>query len=257
MLGGQYALLGPPARRATRATRLAAGRSPRWTPSFRPTARRSPTGAAATAHPWSWSTGPRPPAPAAPRLRDAFHRLRARPPRARRQRRCPRLRPRAGVRCVTAIGDAIGAPVNLLGHSYGALCALEAMRLTRNIRQLVLCEPTTIARLEALLARRRGPNAGTARVAGAGRGRAHHPARAARLRQLPLRSGTIPGYPRADAAPAGDVSPASLRVAVEAVAAALPDARLVDMPGQGHAAIDTGPALFTAAVLRFLTAAED
>ncbi len=42
--------------------------------------------------------------------------------------------------------DSIGEPVNLLGHSYGALCALEATLLTRNaVRKLVLYEPPTIA----------------------------------------------------------------------------------------------------------------
>ena len=60
--------------------------------------------------------------------------------------------------------DSIRQPVNLLGHSYGALCSLEAALLTRNIRKLMLYEPAmhitgekihppgTIERLEALLA---------------------------------------------------------------------------------------------------------
>src|SRR5918997_6374680 len=42
---------------------------------------------------------------------------------------------------VTAVIDSIGEPVNLLGHSYGALLALEAALLTRNIRKLVLYDP--------------------------------------------------------------------------------------------------------------------
>src|SRR5579862_1852602 len=42
---------------------------------------------------------------------------------------------------VAAVVDGIGGPVDVLGHSYGALCALEAARLTRHIRRLVLYEP--------------------------------------------------------------------------------------------------------------------
>ena len=40
-----------------------------------------------------------------------------------------------------AVVDSLGEPVNLLGHSYGALCALEAALLTRNVSKLVLYEP--------------------------------------------------------------------------------------------------------------------
>src|SRR5215207_530479 len=42
---------------------------------------------------------------------------------------------------VAAVVDSLGEPANLLGHSYGALCALEAALLTRNVRKLVLYEP--------------------------------------------------------------------------------------------------------------------
>src|ERR671913_2654027 len=64
---------------------------------------------------------------------------------------------------VAAVVDSIGEPANLLGHSYGALCALEAALLTRNVRKLVLYEPPmdvtdeqinppgVVDRLEALL----------------------------------------------------------------------------------------------------------
>jgi pimeloyl-ACP methyl ester carboxylesterase len=44
------------------------------------------------------------------------------------------------------------------------------------------------------------------------------------------------------------------KVAGEAVHAALPDCRVVVMPGQRHAAMDTGTDLFTSEVLRFLGA---
>jgi pimeloyl-ACP methyl ester carboxylesterase len=42
---------------------------------------------------------------------------------------------------VATIVDRLGGPVHLMGHSYGALCALEATRLTSNIAKLVLYEP--------------------------------------------------------------------------------------------------------------------
>jgi pimeloyl-ACP methyl ester carboxylesterase len=42
---------------------------------------------------------------------------------------------------IAAVVDSIGEPTILLGHSYGALCTLEAALLTRNVRKLVLYEP--------------------------------------------------------------------------------------------------------------------
>jgi pimeloyl-ACP methyl ester carboxylesterase len=37
--------------------------------------------------------------------------------------------------------DSIGEPVDVVGHSFGALCALEAALLTRNVRRIVAYEP--------------------------------------------------------------------------------------------------------------------
>jgi pimeloyl-ACP methyl ester carboxylesterase len=42
---------------------------------------------------------------------------------------------------VDAVAAATGGPVDVLGHSYGAHCALEAALLTTRIRLLALCEP--------------------------------------------------------------------------------------------------------------------
>ena len=42
---------------------------------------------------------------------------------------------------VAAVVDSIYGPVNLLGQGYGAVCALEAVLLTRNVQRLVLYEP--------------------------------------------------------------------------------------------------------------------
>lgn len=48
----------------------------------------------------------------------------------------------------------------------------------------------------------------------------------------------------------GGNSPEHLRASTEAVADALPDATVVDLPGQSHAALQTAPALVAEAILR-------
>jgi pimeloyl-ACP methyl ester carboxylesterase len=42
---------------------------------------------------------------------------------------------------VVAVVDSIPGPVNILGHSYGALCSLEASLRMSNLRKLILYEP--------------------------------------------------------------------------------------------------------------------
>ena len=42
---------------------------------------------------------------------------------------------------VVAVAEAIGGPVNLLGHSYGALCCIEAALRLPDLHRLVLYEP--------------------------------------------------------------------------------------------------------------------
>ena len=50
----------------------------------------------------------------------------------------------------------------------------------------------------------------------------------------------------------GGNSPVSFKEGERAVDEVLPDSRIVVMPGQGHAAMDTGTDLFTTEVVRFL-----
>jgi pimeloyl-ACP methyl ester carboxylesterase len=50
----------------------------------------------------------------------------------------------------------------------------------------------------------------------------------------------------------GGDSPSSARQAVELVDSALPDSRIVVMPGQQHVAMDMDPELFLREVLQFL-----
>ncbi|GAA4907109.1 pimeloyl-ACP methyl ester carboxylesterase [Actinomycetospora succinea] len=187
---------------------------------------------------------------------------------------------------VAAVVDSLEQPVILVGHSYGALCALDAALITRNVRALVLYDPSfeqvgaelypwdVIERLESLM--RAGDRDGvvvtTARqVAGVSaevvdfmRSQPSYGARLAAAPTIPRELRAIKTY-RFDPerfrdlaiptlALTGSESPAGYRRAAEAVDDALPDSRLVVLPGQGHGAVDTGTALYIAEVLRFTDA---
>ena len=185
---------------------------------------------------------------------------------------------------VAAMIGSIGEPVNLLGHSYGALCALEAALLTKNVRRLVLYDPgievageevyphEVIEQMEAMLDRgdRDGIVVTTMReVAGLPPATIEHlrtlpvwQARVAAAHTIPRELQAVKDYGfdperfRDLGVPTllliGGDSPAALRKAGEAVDEALPDSRIVVMAGQGHSAMDTGTDLFTTEVLRFL-----
>jgi len=186
---------------------------------------------------------------------------------------------------LAVVVGSLGESVNLLGHSYGALCALEAALLAKNVRQLVLYDPgievagqeiyphEVIERLEVLLGAgdRDGVVATTMReVAGLPpetveymRAQPVWQARVDAAHTIPRELRAVKAY-RLDpqrfrdlGVPtlllSGGSSPAALRRAAEAADKALPDSRIVVMPGQGHAAMDTGTDLFTTEVSRFLT----
>ncbi len=188
---------------------------------------------------------------------------------------------------VAAVVDSVGEPAVLLGHSYGALCALEAALLTRNVRKLVLYDPgievageeiylhEVIERLEALLGAgdRDGVVATTMReVAGLPpetveymRSQPAWQARVDAAHTIPRELRAVKAY-RFDPQRFGDLgvptlvlsggdSPAALRKAGETVDEALPDSRIVVMPAHGHAAMDTATDLFTSEVLRFVRGA--
>jgi pimeloyl-ACP methyl ester carboxylesterase len=187
---------------------------------------------------------------------------------------------------IAAVVDSLGEPAILLGHSYGALCALEALLLTRNVRKSVLYEPgievagqeiyspADIERLEALLGAgdRDGVVATFMReVAGLPSETVEHMRSQPTWQALVSAAHTIPRELRAgkvyslDAERfealgvptlvlSGGESPAALRKAAEAVKETLSDSRIVVMAGQGHMAMDTGTELFTTEVLRFVEA---
>lgn len=52
----------------------------------------------------------------------------------------------------------------------------------------------------------------------------------------------------------GGDSPPPFKAAIDELHAVIPGNQVVVLPGQRHAAMDTGPALFTAEVIRFLGA---
>jgi pimeloyl-ACP methyl ester carboxylesterase len=184
---------------------------------------------------------------------------------------------------VAAVVDSLEGSVHLVGHSYGALCALEAARLTSNIAKLVLYEPPLINgsagippgfidELDDLLAQGKRDEL-TARFLHVVLGRSPEfidelradPSWASRLaaaHTLPRELRIVEVYrfqPERFAdmcTPTllleGEISPPFLKASVAAARAGLPQSQLVVLQGQGHAAMLMAPELFTSEVLNFL-----
>jgi pimeloyl-ACP methyl ester carboxylesterase len=185
---------------------------------------------------------------------------------------------------IAAVVDGIGGPVDLLGHSYGALCSLEGALLARNLARLVLYEPPiplgrpitpagVVDRLQARLDVGDNDGVVSAFMLEVPRvpkeqleGMRKRPAWTARVEA----AATIPRELRADDEyvldPArfqqleaetllllGGDSPTFFRAALERVQSALPNARIEVLPGQQHVAIDSAPDLFASTVIEFLT----
>ena len=187
---------------------------------------------------------------------------------------------------VAAVVDAIGEPTDVLGHSYGALCALEAARLTTHIRRLILYEGVPlrgsdeitneqVERLEALL--RAGDVEGV--LTAMYRDLVAMPPEELELLRSQrgawaVRLGNAPSLPRemraieryafeaqrfaAMRTPTlllvGGDSPPREQANAQTVAQALPNAQVVVLPGQQHLAMYMAPDLFVSEVVRFLTA---
>lgn len=188
---------------------------------------------------------------------------------------------------VDTIAESAGEAVSVLGHSYGALCAIEAALLTSRIRRLILYEgvpvrgadaypPGIIDRLEALfeagdvegmleamLRELVGMPPGEVELL-----RSQRDAWAVRLANARTMARELRAEERYVFAPerfrevrvptlllvGGDSPPRELANA-EAVAGALPAARVAVMPGQQHAAMYTAPEAFARATVLFLEAA--
>jgi pimeloyl-ACP methyl ester carboxylesterase len=184
---------------------------------------------------------------------------------------------------VVAVVEALGERVSLLGHSFGAICTLEAPLLTDNIDKLILCEPPITAppipeditsRLQASLdaGDREGvlvtflsdvamiPEGDIERM----RHTAIWPERIAAAHTL-LREGLAVGSYRFDAGRFGGTeiptllmlggdSPTYYRESIEQINAVLPNSRVTVLPGQQHVPMDTAPELFVREILGFLLA---
>ncbi|MCL4263064.1 MAG: alpha/beta hydrolase [Anaerolineae bacterium] len=186
---------------------------------------------------------------------------------------------------IAALVDAINEPVNLLGHSFGAFCSLEASLLTSHVNRLILYEPPppgikgtlsseVAATLQALLDA--GDREGVIRTfllkvaqvppaelellrslpAWAGRVAAAHTIlrEIIALEQLPLFD---PARFKTFKIPTllllGGDSPPLYREIIEQIHSALANSTTVILPGQQHVAMNTAPDLFVGEVLAFLT----
>jgi pimeloyl-ACP methyl ester carboxylesterase len=188
---------------------------------------------------------------------------------------------------ISAVLESIDGPLDLLGHSSGAILSLQvAQRSPRNLARLIVYEPPVFfaaedriatdlpERLEALLA------AGEAEAAvetflreGPRSPEADLTALKAAPTWLPLVKGfahTVPYDARVQRAYSGDAadlarvrvrtlmllgasSPPRMRGAAETIAARLPNATVTELAGQQHVAMLSAPALFASAVNHFLS----
>ncbi|MBM3179420.1 MAG: alpha/beta hydrolase [Chloroflexi bacterium] len=185
---------------------------------------------------------------------------------------------------IAAVVDSIGESVCLLGHSFGAICSLEAALLTSNLHKLILYEPPIpvggvqiypegiIDQLQALLVAGDGGGVLTTFFQEVVKMPSHEfelfksspawPARVAAAHTLPRELRVAERYQfeaeRFTKLPVpallllGGDSPAFFKAAIETLAAALPNSQAVVLPGQQHIAIDTAPDLFAHEVLAFL-----
>jgi pimeloyl-ACP methyl ester carboxylesterase len=172
--------------------------------------------------------------------------------------------------------------VDLLGHSHGAILALEAAlrRLALYEGHIPLPGGTELYPPEALDAVRSRPEAGdkegalitfwrdvvslTPEEIEMIRSLPQYPALVAMAptipRELQAEDGYCSGFDPARLSDfgvptlilVGGDSPAFEKAAAEALEAALPDGRVVVLPGEGHIAHRTAPELFEREVLRFL-----
>jgi pimeloyl-ACP methyl ester carboxylesterase len=185
---------------------------------------------------------------------------------------------------VAAVVDSLAEPADLMGHSFGALCCLEAALRMQNLRRLILYEPAVrltsaplfpsdvLDRLDARL--KAGDREGILAIlfrelaqvspeelAGL-RDSPMWPARLASAHAVPRETRVEEQYEfdaqrfRNLRIPTllllGGESPRLFVEGTQAIAAALPDGRIAVMPGQRHVAMNTAPDMFLRHVLTFL-----
>lgn len=182
---------------------------------------------------------------------------------------------------IAAVIDAIGGSVDVVAHSFGAMCALEAARLTDNVRRLILYEPTMsfgpprtqiCARMQAFIEAGEPEQALLVFCRDALRlpsgeiasfqSSPYWAARVAVAHTIPRELRAVDAYTfhpepfRNLRAPTlllvgGDSLPFRRTVA-ETFRAGLPTSQIGVLPGQQHGAIEAAPELFAKEVMRFL-----
>lgn len=180
---------------------------------------------------------------------------------------------------VAALANSPGRPVNLYGHSYGAICALDAALKIPQLRRLVLYEPCTpndpdcIDRIqnlidqgnleEALRTFLRDVALMSPDEIDAFRARPTWPARVATVHTL-AREMRAENEFRIDHRRLQDLrvptllllgadSPPEVTAPTESVHAALPDSRIHLLPGQQHMADSAAPEQVSRALISFLS----
>jgi pimeloyl-ACP methyl ester carboxylesterase len=185
---------------------------------------------------------------------------------------------------VVAMVDSIPGPVNLLGHSYGAICSLEASLKTLNLRKLVLYEPPihtddiknnssdAIERMNSSLhigEREKALLIFLREIVGI------QDDEMSKLQSLPSWSARVASahtIPREEASVSsytfhpeqfskletptllllGGDSPSFFRTAIEILGKSIPKSRIAILPEQRHAAMDTAPELFLREIIGFM-----
>ena len=182
---------------------------------------------------------------------------------------------------VAAVVDAIGEPVYVLGHSYGAMCALEAALVTESIAKLILYEPPftlpkipagVFDQITAML--QAGDRDGVyvmfnREVVGMPdqetqfqRAQANYATKLVSIHTIVFEAQALQSYEfdPAKFSPVtipvllllGGDSPAHFRESTEALHGAMPHSRIVVFPGQRHIAMDMMPDIFVREVTAFL-----
>ena len=196
--------------------------------------------------------------------------------------------PEREVEDVLAVLAAVGGPTDLLGHSSGAILALQsAERAPGELRRLVLYEPPVFLdevdrvpadlpeRLDALLAAgnedlaletflREGPRNSDAEIRGLREHHAAWPRMLEMVRTIPydarvqrdfdLDLDRLATMRTPTSMLIGAESPPRMRKGALAIAKALPDVRIEELVGQAHLAQLLAPDVLAGAVDRFLTA---
>jgi len=180
---------------------------------------------------------------------------------------------------VAAVAEAIGGDVYVVGHSYGALCVIEAALVTSAFRRIVLYEPPvaspgvevmapdTLASMKSATDREtiletfylnalQLPKAAVDGLKGTEIWQARLTAALTITREIDVvnefrATDRLAGITLPVRMLLGTESPVYLRAATAAIAAQLPDACIVAVQGQAHQAIDTDADQFVRLVFDF------